>query len=83
MKRHLLQLTWLGLLLTTTPVLVWRIMDFTYEAGHEGFHMTRGGFGLRGAYAEVLQLVIIFVCVAVIWKAIDGLVRSHPTNPLR
>jgi hypothetical protein len=73
MKQRFGQLKWLVLLLTSTLVLVWRTTDFIFEAVHEGFHMTRCGLAVWGADAEVLQLMIILVCIALIWKAIKRL----------
>jgi hypothetical protein len=83
MNRLVSQFTWLAVLLTSVPVLVWRMMDFTYEAEHEGFHMTRGGLAVRSMSAEVLQLAIIVVCIALVWKATKNLIRVHPTGPSR
>ncbi len=70
-----LNLKWLALLFVSSLVFIWRLIDFAYEATIEGFHMTRGGFELRGADAEVIELIIIIVSIALIWKAITNIVR--------
>jgi uncharacterized membrane protein len=76
-----LSLKWFALLLVSSLVLIWRLVDFAYEAANEGFHMTRGGFVLRGPDAGVLQLVIILGSIAIVWNAVTNLVHLHLTNP--
>jgi len=76
-----LSLKWFALLLVSTSVLIWRLIDFTDEAVNQAFHMTRGSLNINGAEAEVLQLILIFVTIAFIWNSIANLVRLHLTNP--
>ncbi len=85
MKKHMLKSKskWFVLLIVSTLVFIWRLMDFVYEAANEGFHMTRSGLVLWGSDAEVIEIAIILGSIALIWKAITSLVRLHLTNPSR
>ncbi len=77
------KLKWFVLLLVSSLVLIWRLMDFVYEATKEDFHMTRAGFELSGSDAEVIELLIILGSIVLIWKAIINLVRLHLPKPSR
>lgn len=80
MKKHIHKSKWLVLFITSLLVLIWRLVDFTYEAAYEGFHMTRGGLALSGLEAEVIQLAIILGVATLAWKTRASLVRLHSTN---
>ncbi len=69
------KLKWYVLLFVSSLVLVWRLIDFAYEAAYDGFHMTRGGFELKGLGAEIIEIAIIFASIAIIWKALINLMR--------
>lgn len=71
---------WYILLLVSSVVLIWRLLDFVYEAVNEGVHMTRGGFALQGAAAEVIEVAIILGSLALTWNAITNLMHLHLTN---
>jgi hypothetical protein len=75
------KLTWIFLLIVSTIVLVWRLLDFTYEALGEGFQMTRGGLMLKGFVAGVSELAIILVIVVLVLKSLSTLMRLHNTRP--
>ena len=70
------KIKWFVLLLISTPVLIWRLIDFTYEMVN-GFGMARGGFVLQGADAVIIELVIILGCIVLIWIAITSIIRLH------
>jgi len=53
-----LSLKWFALLLVSSSVFMWRLIDFFDEAVNHAFHMTRGGLDLKGVEAEVLQLLM-------------------------
>jgi len=78
-----LSVKWTVVLLSSTSVLIWRLVDFANEAASQDFHMTRIGLALRGPDAEVLQLLIILGSIAVMWNALTKLVRSHLIDPSR
>lgn len=67
---------WLVLLFTSV-VLSWRLIDHFDEAFNGGFHMTRGGMALWGVNAEVAQLVIILGCIALLWAVAKTLERTN------
>ena len=71
------------LLLISSLVLVWRVMDYAIEAANEGFHMTRGGFVLRGVDAQIIEIVVILSIIALIWMVLTNLVQLNLTNPSR
>ena len=70
---------WLVLLFTSV-VLSWRLIDHFDEAFNGGFHMTRGGLALQGVNAEAVQLVIILGCLALIWTVTKTLERTNNQN---
>ena len=82
MKKYVLQarIKWFILLLISTLILMWRLIDFVNEVVIEEFQMTRGGFELRGPLVEIIELVIILGSIALMWKAITKLVVSHLTS---
>lgn len=58
------KLKWTVVLIVSSLVLIWRVLDFVYEAIGEDFHMTRGGFSLSGPVAEIVEMLfIIFILV--------------------
>lgn len=65
------KLLWLGILLVSSPLLVWRLIDFVEEAKMGWFHMTRFGqvLSLWGDKAEIAQIIIILTMVILVWKA--------------
>ena len=72
---------WLVVLIVSTLVLIWRLIDFARETIDGEFGMNRGGFLLMGTGAKIIELIIIFVCIAVIGYAIVNLVRLYRPGP--
>jgi len=71
------KLNWYAVLLGSSLVLVWRLIDFVYEAADGGHQMTRVGLALKGRDAEVIELAIILGSILLIWKAISNILRLH------
>jgi hypothetical protein len=82
MRKHFLKANykWFVLLLVSTLVLIWRLIDFSYDSVN-GFAMTRGGFVLKGAGAAIIELVIILGCIVFIWLVITNIVRLYLSKP--
>lgn len=66
---------WLAVLFISTPVLIWRLVDFAHETQDGIYGMNRIGFLFMGTPAEVVELVIIFICIVLVWISIVNLVR--------
>jgi len=79
MKKHILKLKlkWFVLLIVSTVVLIWRLIDFAYESADGVFHMTRGGIVLWGSDAEIIEIAMILGNILIIWKSITSLVRLY------
>ncbi len=65
---------WYVLLFVSSLVLIWRLIDFADEVAYDGFHMTRGGFELKGSGAGVIEIAIILASIALIGKALKNLI---------
>jgi len=74
---------WYVLLAISSLVLIWRLVDFSYELAYEGFHITRGGFELKGSGAGAIEIAIILAIIALIWKVLKNLLRLHSANSSR
>jgi hypothetical protein len=61
-------------------ILIWRLVDFTYETVTGGFGMTRIGFEIFGLEAALMELVIILACILLIWKAVTRLGALLPPD---
>ena len=46
------KLRWLGALLLSGLLLLWRVLDFLDEARHQDYHMSRVGLSVFGLEAE-------------------------------
>lgn len=68
-----------ALLLASMLVLIWRVIDFSYETVY-GFGITRGGFVFKGIDAVIIETLIIIGCIVLIWKFIINITRLHKTN---
>ncbi len=57
------KLRWLGALLISVLLLLWRVLDFLDEGLHHDYHMSRVGLSVMGHRAEWLQILLILVCL--------------------
>jgi membrane protease YdiL (CAAX protease family) len=55
---------WAVLLVFSAIMLIWRLVDFTYEAVAGSFYFTRAGMELGGINAALMELLIIIVVSA-------------------
>jgi hypothetical protein len=60
---------WALLLFVSSLVVIWRSVDFVYEAVHGAFRFTRGGLGLTGTGAALTELSIILAALGVAWMS--------------
>lgn len=57
------KLRWLGALLLSGLLLLWRVLDFLDEARHQDYHMSRVGLSVFGLEAEWIQMLLILACL--------------------
>lgn len=71
------KLRWLGALLISGLLLLWRVLDFLDEGIHHDYHMSRVGLSVMGHRAEWLQILLILVCLAAVLVSLARLWGLH------
>jgi hypothetical protein len=60
---------WALLLFASSLLVIWRSVDFVYEAVHGAFRFTRGGLGLTGTGAALTEFTIILAALGIAWMS--------------